>query len=138
MLGKRMFKNIVFENIRIEDSRQKLIDLAIFFSQWGPDGIRDPEFTTKNYLHGAWDGVQKIPVGKEEYHRQFRGTISDIIFKDIQVVGGLFPFSVFHGFDSEKKVSNVQIENLTYMGKRIVTKEEAKIKEQNSENISIK
>ena len=136
--GQAHVQNIVFENIRIEDSRQKLIDLAIFFSQWGPDGIRDPEFTTKNYLHGAWDGVQKIPVGKEEYHRQFRGTISDIIFKDIQVVGGLFPFSVFHGFDSEKKVSNVQIENLTYMGKRIVTKEEAKIKEQNSENISIK
>jgi len=136
--GQSHVHDVVFENIRIEDSRQKLFDVAIFFSQWGPDGIRDKEFIASNYLHGAWDGVQKIPAGKEEYHRQFRGTISDITFKDIQVVGGLLPFSVFHGFDAEKNISGVSIENLTYMGKRLTDTESAKIRQQNTMNLQIK
>ncbi|MEI7829629.1 MAG: glycosyl hydrolase family 28 protein [Prolixibacteraceae bacterium] len=135
--GQSHVNNVVFENIRVEDSRQKLFDVAIFFSQWGPDGIRDQEFIKKNYLHGAWDGVQKIPEGKEEYHSQFRGTISEIIFKDIQVVGGLMPFSVFHGFNATKNVSGVRIENLTYMGKRLTDTESAKIRQQNTKDFII-
>ena len=106
--------------------------------RWGPDGIRDQEFIDKNYLHGAWDGVQKVPEGKEEYHRQFRGKISNIVFKDIQVVGGLLPFSVFHGFDAEKNVSGITIENLTYMGKRLTDTESAKIRQQNTKSLIIK
>jgi hypothetical protein len=136
--GQAHVHDVVFENIRVEDTRQKLFDVAIFFSQWGPDGIRDPAFTTKNYLHGAWDGVQKIPEGKEEYHRQFRGTISNILFKDIQVVGGLLPFSIFHGFNKEKNVSGIKIENLTYMGKRLTDEASAKIRTQNTVGLVIK
>jgi len=135
--GPAHVHNVVFDNIRVEDSRQKLFDVAIFFSQWGPDGIRDKDFIEKNYLHGAWDGVQKPPAGKEAYHSQFRGKISDIVFKDIQVVG-LMPFSVFHGFDQEKNVSGITIENLTYMGKRLTDTETAKIRQQNTENLIIK
>lgn len=136
--GQAHVHNVVFDNIRIEDSRQKLFDVAIFFSQWGPDGIRDQEFITKNYLHGAWDGVQKIPTGKEAYHSQFRGKVSNIVFKDIQVVGGLLPFSVFHGFNAEKNVSGIRIENLTYMGNKLTDTESAKIRQQNTEDLIIK
>jgi len=136
--GPSHVSNVVFENIRVEDCRQKLFDLAVFFSQWGPDGIKDKEFITQNYLHGAWDGVQKIPEGKEEYHRQFRGKISKVVFKDIQVTGGSLPFSVFHGFDAEKNISDVQIENLTYMGIRLTNTESAKIRQQNTTDLKIK
>ncbi|MCX6223927.1 MAG: glycosyl hydrolase family 28 protein [Bacteroidia bacterium] len=136
--GQALVHDVVFENIRVEDSRQKLFDVAIFFSQWGPDGIRDQEFIIKNYLHGAWDGVQKPPVGKEAYHSQFRGKISNILFKDIQVVGGLLPFSVFHGFDKEKNVSGIRIENLTYQGKRLTDTESARIRLQNTEKLTVR
>ena len=136
--GQAHVHDVVFENIRVEDSRQKLFDVAIFFSRWGPDGIQDQEFINKNYLWGAWDGVQKIPEGKEAYHSQFRGTVSNILFKDIQVVGGLMPFSVFHGFDATKNVSGIQIENLTYMGKKLTDTESAKIRQQNTKNLIIK
>lgn len=136
--GQAHVHNVVFDNIRVEDSRQKLFDVAIFFSQWGPDGIRDPEFIKNSYLHGAWDGVQKPPTGREAYHSQFRGKISNILFKDIQVVGGLLPFSVFHGFDIEKNVSEVTIENLSYMGKKLNSTEVAKIRQQNTEKLEIK
>ncbi len=136
--GKAHVHNVVFDNIRIEDTRQKLFDVAIFFSQWGPDGIRDPEYITKYYLHGAWDGVQKAPAGKEAYHSSFRGKVSNITFKNIHVTGGLLPFSVFHGFDAEKNVSNITIENLRYIGKKLKTTEQAKIRQQNTVNLKIK
>lgn len=136
--GQAHVHNVVFENIRVEDARQKLFDVAIFYSQWGPDGNRDPEFNKKYYLHGAWDGVQNIPEGTENYHRPFRGTVSNILFKDIQVVGGLLPFSVFHGFDKEKNVSGITIENLTYIGKKLIDTENAKIRQQNTFGLIIK
>jgi len=136
--GQAHVHNVVFEDIRIEDCRQKLFDVAIFFSQWGPDGIRDQDWITKNYFHGAWDGVQKVPAGTEAYHSKFRGKISDITFKNIQVLGGLLPFSVFHGFDAAKNVSGIRIENLTYMGKQLADEESAKIRKQNTENLIVK
>lgn len=136
--GQAHVHHVTFENIRVEDTRQKLFDVAIFYSQWGPDGNRDPEFTKKYYLHGAWDGVQRIPEGTEAAHRAFRGTISNITFKNIQVTGGLLPFSVFHGFDAEKNVSNITIQNLTYMGKKLRDEKTAKIRKQNTVNLILK
>jgi len=136
--GQAHVYGLTFENIRVEDSRQKLFDLAIFSSQYSPDGNRDPQYNAKYYLSGAWDGVQKIPTGTETYHSKFRGTISEIIFKDIQVVGGLLPFSVFHGFSKEKNVSGIKIENLTYMGKKLTDVKSAKIRQQNTVNLIIK
>jgi hypothetical protein len=135
--GSSHVHDVVFENIRVEDARQKLFDVAIFLSQYSPDGNRDPEYMKNNYLHGAWDGVQKIPEGKEETHRQFRGTVSNVVFKNIQVVGGFLPFSVFHGFDAEKNISGITIENLTYLGRRLLTKEDARIRLQNTTDFVI-
>lgn len=136
--GQSHVHDVVFENIRVKDADQKLFDVAFFFSQWSPDGIRNPEFIEKKYLHGAWDGVQKIPPGKEEYHRKFRGKISNVTFRNISIEGGLLPFSVFHGFDTEKNISGITIENLTYMGKKLLTTEDAKIRLQNTINFTIK
>jgi len=69
---------------------------------------------------------------------QFRGRISNITFKNISVIGGPLPFSVFHGFDSEKNVSGVIVENLTFMGKRVTNIEDAKIRLQNTHNFVIR
>ncbi len=135
--GPAHVHDVIFENIRIEDSRQKLFDVAIFYSQWGPDGNRDPKFAETNYLHGAWDGVFKIPADKEVYHRQFRGRISDLVFKDIQVVAGPLPFSIFHGFDEEKNIARVRIENLTYMGRHLTDPANARIRTQNTRGLQI-
>ena len=136
--GQAHVHNVVFENIRVEDSRQKLFDVAIFFSQWSADGIRDKDSIATYYLNGAWDGVQTPPAGTEAYHSKFRGKVSNIVFKDIQVVGGLMPFSVFHGFDNTKNVSGITIDNLTYMGKRLTDTESAKIRQQNTKGLILK
>ncbi|MDD6210199.1 MAG: glycosyl hydrolase family 28 protein [Bacteroidales bacterium] len=130
--------NITFEDIRIEDSRQKLFDIAIFYSQWSSDGIRDPEYVNKNYVFGAWDGIILPPSGIDEEHMKHRGTVSNVLFKDIQVVDGLFPFSVFYGYDEQHNVDGVTIENLTFHGKKITTLEDAKVSQKHAKNITIK
>lgn len=143
--GNALVHNVSFENIRIEDCRQKLIDLALIFSQYSPDypyilpnGKRDRELYLKNYLHGAWDGVVKILEGKEKYHSQFRGLIWNVSFKNIHVVGGLMPFSVFHGYDQVKNVSDITVKNLTYNGKKIRNLNDAKFRLQNTMNLKLK
>lgn len=135
--GPAHVHNVVYENIRIEDDVCKLFDVSVFFSKYGIDGSKDEDFNKINYLHGAWDNVQRIPNGKEEYHRQFRGKISNIVFKNIQIVGGLLPFSVFQGFDTDKNVSDIKIQNLSYMERKINTINGAKIRQQNTVKLTI-
>jgi len=82
-----------------------------------------------------WNSIwgNAIEIGFELYSNEVR----NIRFKNIQVVGGLLPFSVFHGFDQEKNVSGVKIENLTYLGKRLSDTENAKIRIQNTKELTI-
>ena len=136
--GPAHVHDVVFDNIRVEYADQKLFDVAVFYSEWAPDGSHDSVFREKYYMQGAWDGVFRIPPGTESYHRQFRGRISNIAFKNIQVTGGPLPFSVFQGFDNEKNVSGITIENLTFMGKRLTNTDDAKIRLQNTYNFIIR
>ena len=87
---------------------------------------------------GTREVVQKIPEGKEDYHRQFRGRVSKIVFRNIHVIDGTLPFSVFHGFDAEHNIDGVLIENLTYQGRRLTDLNSAKIRLHHTENLVIK
>jgi hypothetical protein len=136
--GTGHVKNVVFENIRIEDARQKLFDFAIFRSQYSVDGVKDPEERRRLYLNGAWDGVLMVPPAQRSYHAQFRGRISDVLLKNINVTDGLFPYSIFSGFDKEHSISNVTIENLTVAGRKIRRISEAKVYLENTNNIVIR
>ena len=136
--GKSTVSNIIFDNIRIEDARQKLFDVAIFRSQYSEDGTSDPEERKRLYLNGAWDGVLSIPAGKKEFHAQFRGFIKNILFRNIQIADGNFPYSVFYGFDELHNVQDVRIENLSVHGRKIHTIKAAKVYIENTKNITIK
>ena len=124
--GKSVVSEVVFENIRIEDARQKLFDVAIFRSQYSEDGSRDPEERKKMYMHGAWDGVLISPPDKKDYHAQFRGKVRNITFKNISIVEGIFPYSVFYGFDNEHNINNVLIQNLRIHKRKIKSLLQAK------------
>jgi polygalacturonase len=136
--GTGHVKNIVFEDIRIEDARHKLFDIAIFRSQYSQDGTRDPEERKRLYLNGAWDGVLKVPADKKSYHAKFQGHVSDVVLKNIQITDGIFPFSIFYGSDEEHKIRNVRVENLKVHGRKISKLEEAKFYLENTENIFIR
>ena len=134
---KATVKNILYEDIRVEDARHKLIDLAIFRSRYCTDGSGDKDYIDKNYFHGAWDGVLKIPEGKKNYHAQFRGKIEDIRFKNISV-NGIMPFSIFSGFDDTHAIDGVTIENLQVNGKRITSQQELKLYTEFVRNVRVK
>lgn len=136
--GSGHVKNVLYDNIRIEDARQKLFDFAIFRSQYSEDGTQDPEERKCLYLNGAWDGVLVVPAGEKKQHAPFRGHISHITLRNIQITDGLFPYSVFYGYDKKHNVKDVVIENLIVHGKKITNIINAKLYTENTENISIK
>lgn len=135
--GTATVSNIIFENIRIEDVRQKLFDLAIFRSQYSDDGTHDNLEREKLYLNGAWDGVLSVPPNEREAHAKFRGHIQNVLLKDIQIIDGGLPFSIFYGSDNDHKVEQVTIKNLTVYGKRITSLKNAKVYLENTSNIKI-
>jgi hypothetical protein len=83
--------DVIFEDIRVEDARQKLFDLAVFLSQYSVDS---PDEKSKEFVYqnGPWDGLVHVPADKKKEHARFRGQIRNVTFKDIQVVDGIFPF----------------------------------------------
>lgn len=135
---KATVRNILYEDIRIEDASHKLIDLAIFRSKYCTDGSSDEEYLMKNMLYGTWDNVLKVPAGEKEKHAKFRGRIENIRFKDIQVLAGRFPFSLFCGYDDNHQVKNVTIENLRIYGRPVSAPEELKLRTEYAEQVIFK
>ena len=123
---KAIVKNILFENIRVEDATQKLVDLAIFRSRYCTDGSRDQDYITKNYLHGAWDGVLKVPPADKAYHAQFRGKIENVRFNNIYIQGRL-PFSLMVGYDDDHMVKDVVFSNIYLYDQKINSIDQLKI-----------
>ncbi|MGL6267990.1 MAG: glycosyl hydrolase family 28 protein, partial [Chitinophagaceae bacterium] len=136
--GRSTVSDILFENIRIEDARQKLFDLAIVRSQYSEDGTHNAEERKRLYLNGAWDGVLMVPPDKKDYHAPFRGQIRNVIFRDIIVTDGIFPYSVFYGFDANHLIENIVIENMTVHSKKVISVAEARLYLENTKQIIVK
>jgi hypothetical protein len=126
--------NVLYDNIRVEDADHKLVDLAIFRSRYCTDGSSDPEYIEKNYLHGAWDGVLKVPLDQREYHAQFRGKIENIRFNNIHIYG-MLPFSILSGYDENHRVSNVTFSNIYLNGQKVSSLESLKIFEEYADGV---
>lgn len=131
-------QNVIYEDIRVENAQHKLIDLAIFLSQYSYDRPNEEGYRTKYYLHGAWDGVQKIREGKGKFHARYRGHIKNITFKDIKIVDGPVPFSIISGFDDEHQVQNVTINNLMFYSDKINNAGDGKFFIDKAKNVSFK
>ena len=124
--------NVTFKNIRVEDSTQKLFDLAVFLSQYSVDRPEGKGEREARYLHGAWDGVLTVPAADIEKHKGYRGKIRDVLIENVQVVGGNFPFSIFWGFDPEHDIRGVVIKRLSVHGKPVRDAREARFVIQNA------
>lgn len=136
--GVSAVSDILFDDIRVEDASQKLFDLAIFRSRYSVDGTSDEQEKNRLYLNGAWDGVLKVDAAEKQKHEVYRGKISNIKFRNIKVVDGLFPYSIFYGFSPAKNVSNVLVEKLQVHGRKIVSIKDAKFYLENTANILVR
>lgn len=135
--GTATVTDILYNNIRIEDARQKLFDLAIFRSFYSEDGkVTDVE-RKQQYLNGAWDGVLTVTKNEKAAHSKYKGKIKNIVFKNISVVEGLFPFSIFYGANKNHLVENIIIKNLQVHGKKIFNLQQAKFYMDNVRSINL-
>ena len=88
-------------------------------------------------LHGAWDGVLKVPEADKAYHAQFRGKIENIRFNNIYIQGRL-PFSLIAGFDENHQVSNVTFSNIYVNGQKITSVDQLKLYQEYSNGVEVK
>jgi hypothetical protein len=82
--------------------------------------------------------VLKVPANEKTAHAKYRGNISDVVLKNISITEGLFPYSIFYGYDPQHNVRNVTIENLKVHGRKINRLADAKTYVENAENIVFK
>ena len=61
-----------------------------------------------------------------------------MVFRDIKIVDGLFPYSIFYGFDADKNVSNIVVENLQVHGKKIANLQDARFYKENADKIIVR
>ena len=121
-------QNVVFDNIRVEDARHKLIDFAVVYGQYGPDRPQSAEDRTRLMDRGgAWDGVLRVPPQERAERAKFRGHIRDIRVTNLHVVDGSLPYSEIAGFDKDHAVENVVIQGMQFMGRPIRNAADAKL-----------
>jgi hypothetical protein len=121
-------QNVVFDNIRVEDARHKLIDFAVVYGQYGPDRPQSAEDRRRLMdPGGAWDGVLRVPPSERAERAKFRGVIRNIRVTNLNVVEGSLPFSVISGFDKDHPVEKVVIEGMKYLGRPIRSAADARL-----------
>ncbi len=118
-------ENIRFEDIRVEDSRDKLIEFRIGLSIYSGDCPQEYHRQNPNRKRsplGQW-----MPVADDELstYAAKRGRIRNVHFKNIEVTGAKSPVSFLIGYDNdEHSVQNVRIENLKINGQLVSSPEE--------------
>jgi len=116
-------ENVRFENIRVEDSRDKLIELRVGLSIYSADCPW--EFARKNPDRKRGPLGQWLEIGPDTEHKYAdgRGHIKNVRFKNIAVTGAGLPKSFLIGYNSAHGVENVVIENLSFNGRRVLNAE---------------
>ncbi len=118
-------ENVRYENIRVEDPRDKLIDLRIGLSIYSgdcPDTYHRRNPNRKRSPLGQW-----MPVSDEEAVRYSvrRGRIRNLRFLDIDVTARKMPRSYIIGYDEdEHSVQDVTLENVRINGTILGSAEE--------------
>ncbi len=118
-------RGIRFEDIRVEDARDELIDFYVglsIYSKDCPDAYhRRHGFVVPPELQDAESGDnagQWVVLPEPEYsrHAPHRGKIEDITIRNLQMHGPAIPPSLLKGYDTAHAIRNVRIEGLTVGG----------------------
>jgi len=132
-------EDVVFDDIRVEDARRKLIDFAVVYAQYGADRpASDEENARRIDRGGTWDGMLTFEPSERPERAKFRGHIRNIRVTNLHVVDGALPYSVLAGFDGSHAVENVVIEGLQYLGRPIRDAPEGKFSIDNATGVEFK
>ncbi len=129
-------EDIRFENIRVEDSRDKLIEFRVGLSIYSGDcpwELHRQNPQRKRSPLGQW-----VPVEgqKQKEYAAKRGHVRNVHFQDITVSGSELPKSYLIGYDDTHGVENVRIENLRFNGERILNAQDGNFMVEKARNIA--
>ena len=123
-------RDILFENIRVEDARDELIDFYVglsIYSKDCPDAYhRRHGFNVPVELQDAEsndNAIQWVVLPEPEYgqHAVNRGRIERVTVRNIHVLGPRVPTSILKGYDAHHGVRDIRIEGLTIGGRPILS-----------------
>jgi len=129
-------EDIRFEDIRVEDSRDKLIEFRVGLSIYSGDcpwELHRQNPQRKRSPLGQW---VRVEGQKQKEFAARRGHIRNVHFKDITVTGSELPKSVLIGYDDTHGVENVRIENLRFNGERILNAQDGNFTIERAKNIA--
>jgi hypothetical protein len=132
-------ENIRFEDIRVEDSRDKLIEFRIGLSIYSGDCPR--EYHRQNPQRKRSPLGQWMPVTDDELptYAAKRGHIRNVHFKNIEVTGGKPPKSFLIGYDDDAhSVQNIVLENLRINGLHVTNADEGNMEIERARNVTFK
>jgi len=127
-----LVENLRFENIRIEDGCDKLLALKVAFSEYSADC--PPEYFRNNAGRKAPNGEPWENILREKRASK-RGTIRNVLFKDIGVIGDRMPDSDIRGFSPMNEVSDIVFQNVTFQGQVLKSASEAILRIRNATNV---
>jgi hypothetical protein len=131
-----LIQDVLFDNIRVEDARHKLIDFAVVYGRYGT--ADRPESSRPSDAGGAWDGVMYLRPEERAARASGRGRVNGVHVRNLQVVDGYLPFSLISGYDDNHPVENVVIEGLKYMGRPLRTLSQSKFSVDHAPGLTIR
>lgn len=139
-------RDILFENIRVEDARDELIDFYVglsIYSKDCPDVYhRRHGFNVPQELQDAESGDnagQWVVLPEPEYgrHAENRGRIERVTVRNIQVLGTRLPPSIMKGYDARHGIRDIRIEGLTVAGNPVGRLEDARVLMRHAEGVTL-
>ena len=119
-----VIENVQFENIRVEDARDKLVDFRVglsIYSQDCPERYHRRNPNRKPTGAGPWVPWEKLTAEEQAVARQNRGAIRNVRLADIQLLEKIPPRSFL--VNSGGEVSGVTFQNLR-QGDRVLASSE--------------
>ena len=116
-------EDVRFENIRVEDARDKLVDFRVglsIYSQDCPDRYHRRNPQRKPTGDGQWVPWDRLTADKQALARQNRGAIRNVRLADIRMLEKVPPRSFL--VNSGGEVSDVT--SRTYEGDRVLANSE--------------
>lgn len=135
---------IVFEDIRVEDARDELLDLYVGLSIYSsdcpdeyhrrrgfvlPPELRDNE-SGDNFMQWV-----VMPEGEYEKFASGRGKIEGVLVSGISIHGSEVPRSIIKGYDKTHCIRGVAIRGITAGGRKISGLDEMKIRMKNAYDV---
>jgi polygalacturonase len=111
-------EDIRYEDIRVEDASDKLLELRVGLSIYSQDCPKPYNRSNPQRKPvpggGPWLPLDLLSDEERTAQDANRGRIRNVVFRNITLVGGTMPVSLIQGYDARRPVENVTFEQVRF------------------------